>query len=289
MIGKIKRTLWRMTNPTKLIVHIGLHKTASTYFQHLLNDNSERLRSRGLYYQHQWGYPAHHELAWDLLCGEDEKLVGLIDEARRAGCGQILISSEDLEGMLYDNRPLQAIRRAAKRGLVQEIEYHIVLRDPGTAFASLFRELAKHTYADLLSLFYSVMQKGFIHMVGPGGGVPYWYYSFDHSRDLTNFATRAGNNVYAHDFADADPFPGWRIVSDYLPSIESRPDSDARNASNSDAATIELLQNRLNQIGISRPINIDQIDQFAAAISKKFGESHREALSKFGHAARVAS
>ncbi len=278
MIGKAKRVLWRMSKPMRLIVHIGLHKTGSTYLQHILNDNSEVLKSHGLYYQHQHGYPAHHHLAWELLSGKHESLVRLIDEARRAGCNQLLVSSEDLEGILYDDRSLEAIQRAARQGMVKEIEYHVVLREPGSAFGSLFRELAKHTYAEPLGLFYSVMRRGFIHMAEPGGGVPYWYYSFDHARDLKNLMKRSGSRVYIHDFKDADPYPGWRIFSDFLRSIENLPDKNARNERFTDEMTIKLFQEQLELLGVSRPINIEGIDDFAATISEKFAESHAEAL-----------
>lgn len=283
MLAKLKRVLWRISNPMKLIVHIGLHKTGSTYLQHILNDSSEMLKSHGLYYQRQFGYPAHHRLAWGILRDEHEPLVRLIDEARRAQCNQLLVSSEDLEGILYDNRPLEAIQRAATQGQVKEIEYHVVVREPGAAFTSLFRELAKHTYADPLSLYHSVMRRGFIHMVEPGGGVPYWYYSFDHARDLKAFARRARGKIYVHDFMDADPFPGWRIISDYLGSIESLPDKSARNEGHSDEMTVRLFQEQLERVGVSRPIQMDDVDDFAAAISKQFAQSHAEALTLWRH------
>jgi hypothetical protein len=279
MFAKVRRVLWRIANPMKLIVHIGLHKTGSTYLQHILNTHSEVLKSQGLYYQHQFGYPAHHDLAWELLRGENRSLVKLIDEARRENCSQLMVSSEDLEGILYDNRPLEAIQRAAVQGRVTEIEYHVVLREPGAAFASLFRELAKHTYSDPLSLFYSVMRRGFIHMVEPGGGVPYWYYSFDQARDLKEFARRASGKLQVHDFKDSDPFPGWRIISDYLGSIESLPDSDARNDRNSDEVTLSLFQERLAEVGASKPVRLDEVDDFAATISKHFAQSHADALA----------
>src|SRR3546814_8844165 len=57
----------------RLIVHMGLHKTGSTYLQHIFNDNHEALLGRGVYYQKQPGYPAHHFGAWDILRGDTSR------------------------------------------------------------------------------------------------------------------------------------------------------------------------------------------------------------------------
>ena len=50
----------------RLIVHMGLHKTGSTYLQHIMNDHHEVFLSEGVYYEKQSGYPAHHFAAWDM-------------------------------------------------------------------------------------------------------------------------------------------------------------------------------------------------------------------------------
>jgi len=286
MWGRLKRDFWRRANPVKLIVHIGLHKTGSTYLQHILNDNVENLRGAGLFYDKQHGYPAHHRLAWNLLLGDEDELVQLIDWARFEGCKTLLVSSEDLEGMLFDERPLQAIRNAVRRGRVSKVEIHVVLRNPGDAFASLFKELAKHTYADLLSLYHSVMSHGFVHMVEPGSGVPYWYYSFDHARDLATLAARSGWEVIAHDFRDAHPFPGWRIVENELSLLEHYPSEEGRNASNSDEVTTDLYERHLREIGVSHKVEMSDLPDYSRAISSRFAASYARALEEFGQAAR---
>jgi len=279
MIAKAKRVLWRKLNPIKLIVHIGLHKTGSTYLQHILNENSDNLQKRGVYYQRQEGYPAHHRLAWRILLNEHEPLVWLIDEARNANCDTLILSSEDLEGILYDDRPLEAIQRAAIQGGVSEIEYHVVLREPGAAFASLYKELAKHTYVDLLALVHSVVRRGFIHMAEPGGGVPYWYYSFDHARDLKNFARRSGCKPIIHDFKNMEPFPGWQVIANHIDSIKFIAGDNAMNKSHSLDKTAELFQEHLSQIGIMDPVKIDNLEKFSLKVSKEFADSHAEALT----------
>ena len=57
----------------RLIVHLGFHKTASTHLQHLFNLNAESMAARGVWYQPQADYPAHHPAApslrpkWEIL------------------------------------------------------------------------------------------------------------------------------------------------------------------------------------------------------------------------------
>lgn len=211
-------------------------------------------------------------------------MVQLLDGARQAKCKRVIISSEDLEGILFDDRPLQAIKRAARIGLASRVEFHVVLRDPGAAFASLFRELAKHTYADAVALFHSVMERGFIHMVEPGGGVPYWYYSFDYSRDLAKLEERSACTVRAYDFTDADPFPGWRIVGDLVPALESMPGEGARNAKSSDFETARLFEEHLTRVGVHREIDLSSLDQLSDAVSERYRGSYEKAVRSFAPA-----
>ena len=68
----------------KLIIHPGLHKTGSTYLQHVLNSNHAQLAARGGWYQQQAGYPAHHFAAWRMLLGDPKPLEEMVREAREA-------------------------------------------------------------------------------------------------------------------------------------------------------------------------------------------------------------
>ena len=161
----------------KLIVHIGLHKTASTYFQHVLNDNHAAFARHGLWYEQQAGYPAHHHAAWQLLTGNGAPLAAMIAHAQAAQCDALLLSSEDLEAALHDPRPIDTILATARAMGIDDIEWHTVLRDPGQCFASLYAQLQHHIYADATQLFYDAMRRGFIHIDQPmpGEGTPYWY------------------------------------------------------------------------------------------------------------------
>ncbi|MDJ0644088.1 MAG: hypothetical protein QNJ15_14845 [Erythrobacter sp.] len=286
----------------KLIIHPGLHKTGSTYLQHVLNDNHAPLAKRGVWYQPQEGYPAHHHAAWRILLGDERPLVAMIEQARTTDCHTVILSSEDLEGALYDDRALHAIDDAANQAAVGEIEWHVVLRDPGTAFASLFAQLQHHVYADAFQLFYDTMRRGFVHMAAPmpDAGTPYWFYCFDHLADLGRLHSRAGAGVVAHDFAAKSAFPGASILEHVgvLDAITTLPGQEARNARPdrddiirgyvlrvAEAVPDENDQRRVIDGFLGCLENgLDNIDTYAAMVGERYSDSHRAALAQFASA-----
>jgi hypothetical protein len=95
----------------RLVLHIGLHKTASTAFQTLCRDNAARLLEHGVHWRVHEGYPAHHDEAWSLLRGEARRVTDMA-EAREAGADRCaLISSEELDYVLQVPQKAQASRR----------------------------------------------------------------------------------------------------------------------------------------------------------------------------------
>jgi len=283
----------------KLILHPGLHKTGSTYLQHALNNNHARLAQRGVWYQPQAGYPAHHHACWHVLTGSPDPLVAMAAQARAAGCHTLLFSSEDLEGALYDDRPLAAISEATQIADIEAVEWHVVLREPGSAFASLFAQLQHHVYADAFQLFYDVMQRGFVHMAEPmpGHGTPYWYYAFDHRADLERMQARTDAPVFAHDFAAAGPFPGAGLLAHLgiLDAIEELPGDAARNARPSPDQVVQGFAARVEEAvpdGAAQAQILDgfltcmrngleSVQSYAAIIGSRYADSHAEALRQF--------
>ncbi len=283
----------------KLILHPGLHKTGSTYLQHVLNDNHAALAERGVWYQRQEGYPAHHHACWQMLLGSPDPLVAMATEARAADCDTLLFSSEDLEGALYDDRPLAAISAAMRVAEIDSVEWHVVLRDPGSAFASLFAQLHHHVYADAFQLFYDVMQRGFVHMAQPmpGHGTPYWYYAFDHRADLERLRERTDAPVFAHDFAAEAPFPGAALLDrlGLLDAIEDLPGEAARNARPDAGAVVRGFAARAEEAipdGAAQERvldgfltcmqnSLDNVATYAGIIGERYAGSHAEALRLF--------
>jgi hypothetical protein len=284
----------------KLIIHPGLHKTGSTYLQHVLNDHHSELRKAGIYYRLQQGYPAHHEAVWRILLGESEPLADMVREAHEANCTTLILSSEDMEGALYDDRPLEAIDRAIRAEGIEEVEWQVVLRDPGEAFASLFAQLQHHVYADAFQLFYDVMRRGFVHMAGPmpGAGTPYWYYAFDHLADLERLRERTGATVFAHHFRSEGAFPGQSILERLGAAslVERLPGTSARNSrpDRDDvirgyvARVTEAVSERADQQRITDAFltclesGLDNAGTYAELIGAKYRPSHEAALSRFG-------
>ena len=56
-----------MPTPRQVFVHVGLHKTGTTYVQHLMRANREALRAQGVLYPGGEGFPSQIFAAWDLL------------------------------------------------------------------------------------------------------------------------------------------------------------------------------------------------------------------------------
>ncbi|GAA0736905.1 hypothetical protein [Sphingomonas japonica] len=283
----------------RLIVHIGLHKTASTWLQHLFNDNAEALAQHGVYYQRQPGYPAHHDAAWQLLVGRSGPLDTMFEEARAARCDTLVLSSEDLEAAIFHRAPIDAIETAAARAGAS-IEWHAVLRDPGACFASLFAQLQHHVYADATAMFYAVMRTGALHIADPMAGAlgtPYWHYCFDAERHLTRFAAATRFPVIAHDFDDGDPYPGWRMLAAIGASeaVTALPGTSARNAR---MAPLDVAQGyvarMLEAVGdddaaeamlpgleASLRASLDSVDRYAAIVHDRYEPGRQAALATF--------
>lgn len=286
----------------RLIIHAGLHKTGSTYLQHIMNDNHEALVEAGVWYEKQPGYPAHHFAAWDILRGDTSPVGRMVADARARGCHTVILSSEDLEGAIFDGSSASAIAEAAAIAEVERIEWHMAVRDSGEYFASLYAQLQHHVFADPGTMLWEALREGLIMYIDPlrgEGGTPFWCYCLDLDRYIGAFADRTGLPVILHDFRDADPFPGWGILeaAGALDAIRVLPGAEARNARMTedevragyasqilkwlpdDAARARLqpfLDTQLRD-------NAGVIDAYAEAVSARFADSIRAALARFGY------
>jgi hypothetical protein len=145
----------------RLVLHIGLHKTASTAFQTLCRDNAARLLEHGVYWRVHEGYPAHHEAAWKMLRGEDGAVSEYLAEARE-GCAV----RPDLQrrARLRPSGTAEsavAIEAEAREAGVTEVIWVAALRRPSEAFRSNISELTKHgIHVDPLQGYLEVMRSG---------------------------------------------------------------------------------------------------------------------------------
>lgn len=286
----------------RLIVHAGLHKSGSTYLQQIMNDNHAALRSRGVWYEEQAGYPAHHHAAWAMLRGDMAPLARMIVDAREAGCHTVILSSEDLEGAIFDHGTAAAIEATALAEGVSAIEWHMCLRDPGETFASLWSQLQYHVFADAPSLLHEAMRDGLVMILDPlrgADGTPFWCFCFDHLRYLTLFAERSAWPLYLHDFRSMAPFPGWAILerAGVLDAIQTLPGEEAKNKRLTDnevrdgycARFLEGLPEGVDRQRLSAAIkehvrrNIAAVPVYAEAVGDHFRPGMEEALARFGY------
>ena len=279
----------------RLIVHCGLHKTASTYLQHLLHDHREPLAKRGVFYQHAPEFAAHHRVGWALLRGDPTLLDAMLEEAAAERCHTIILSSEDLESALFAPGIATLIDASAARAGA-EVEWHIVLRDPGAYFASLFAQLQWHVYADALTMFAEVMNKGGLYMHDPApdwGGTPYWFYCFDHLRWLDAFASATGHMPFVHDYADGTPFPGWRLLDrlGVLDVITRLPGKMGQNRRHPEDAVRSGYRARIAEAGgatltayvdAAVETSLRAVPECARLIGERFDAGHRQAIARYG-------
>lgn len=200
------------------IIHIGAHKTGSTYVQHILNDRHEALLAAGSYYEHQPGYPAHHPAAWSLLRGDAGPVRRMAAAAREAGAARLIVSSEDLDALIYRTDLALGLCAALQQEGVQSIRFVAVLRRPSELFWSLYSELASHEFTDVLQMYYAALKLGYVYVERPIYSIPttpFWKFCFDLARDLPQFAAQlraAGCHLTTYDFAACARFPGDALL-----------------------------------------------------------------------------
>jgi hypothetical protein len=80
----------------RYLIHIGLHKTGTTYLQHGFTRLRPALAARGILYPFKWGNGAHghHELPPALGLPDDASLPAVFEEFNRSDTHTILLSSE---------------------------------------------------------------------------------------------------------------------------------------------------------------------------------------------------
>jgi hypothetical protein len=88
---------------TRFVLHIGPHKTGSTYLQNHLTHNRAALIGRGIYYPREWTTPeiawCHAELASLLQHDEFESVARGFADLKAAGWPTVILSSEDFSSL----------------------------------------------------------------------------------------------------------------------------------------------------------------------------------------------
>jgi hypothetical protein len=146
----------------RVVLHIGLHKTGTTYIQGVLRANRERLASSGVLYPGGKGRPGHTFAVYDLFGrrprgADDDRITGQWDAMTR------LIADSDLPTAVLSEEstslasPAQA-RRAVRSFGDADVHVLVTVRDLGRVALSAWQEDVKtdelwtwREYADALA------------------------------------------------------------------------------------------------------------------------------------------
>lgn len=134
--------------PATVYLHIGLHKTGTTYLQNLLRVNREQIRQQQVEFTGGPGEPVQALAVWDLQGrrprGSDDGRIagmwtGLVDHINASGLPTALISEERLS--------LSTLKQAGKVvDSFPESEVHVIVtaRDLGRVAVSAWQETVKN-------------------------------------------------------------------------------------------------------------------------------------------------
>ena len=205
----------------RLIIHAGLHKTGTTAFQMLCQQDSLGLLDNGIYVVRS-EFPdvaCPFEIAFDFQVGDFRRLAKAIENAKAAGSGTVLLSAEDFSFCLSD--PALSVRLetfVAALG-VRQVVWAFGLRRTSDYFWSLHAETAKHgIYAQSLTWFDHAMRAGFlVEPIGAFHGYSgrTWFFPVDQIRILSDFAAQVSGEVLPFSYDEAPLMPGLQILAEY--------------------------------------------------------------------------
>jgi hypothetical protein len=131
----------------KLVIHCGLHKTATTSFQTFCSDNRSALFDVGICYPRLGNKTQHSYLMHDV----QETDIGILEEylnriyAEVDGvCHTVLLSGEDFENCIVDVGLAVDIEAAANRSGFESVTWVVVTRGLDELLRSLYAEMSKH-------------------------------------------------------------------------------------------------------------------------------------------------
>jgi hypothetical protein len=141
-----------------IYLHVGSHKTGTTFLQNFLSKNYEALKEQGFdYLISNCIWSAHHPLGWSFqgmdynslktLCSwTDYGVINrLEDEIRQSNCNSFIISSENL----YQLKNIEFIERFFLRFKDFDMKPIIFLREQASFIESWYYELIRADYYKL--------------------------------------------------------------------------------------------------------------------------------------------
>jgi hypothetical protein len=137
-----------MTAPKRVYLHIGLHKTGTTYLQNVLRANREGMRAQQVEFTGGPGEPVQAFAVWDLQGrrprgAADKRIAGswdaLVEAVNACGLPSALVSEERLS---VSN--LKQARKAVTSFSDSEVHVVVTVRDLGRVVVSAWQEEVKN-------------------------------------------------------------------------------------------------------------------------------------------------
>jgi len=173
----------------KLVIHMGLHKTASTSFQNFLYLNRDNFLEAGVIYPKVEQDKSHFILPHKILKNDwvfvENLLQNILTDAQQKMAKTVLISSEDFEIFLLESFMAKKFEELAFELGYEEIDWVCVLRDQWEYFNSLYSQLS----GDGACLNYSAAGHDIINFghLSIGNGTERWRFAFDYDSFIDNF------------------------------------------------------------------------------------------------------
>ncbi|WP_420863175.1 glycosyltransferase family 2 protein [Algirhabdus cladophorae] len=139
-----------------LVLHLGMHKTGTTFIQHNLHHHRDALLRRGVLvprtgFDDQIGrgsrvgsFPGHQGLLHALRRGEMEVWQELHREIAQSPASKVLISCENMLYPMHENRDAALAKLTSALGFFEAAEAVAVIRRPDVQIEAFWRELVSN-------------------------------------------------------------------------------------------------------------------------------------------------
>lgn len=203
----------------KLLIHAGLHKTATTTFQRICNRHADGMLVENVCFPKVDRREGHNWMIWELTRGNPGPCEDWMQECSSllGRDGTAILSAEDLENCLLDVRTAQRLEDIALRNGATTIEWFFVRRESQAYLQSTYAEMSKHGASFDFAQFAAAAESlGFTCCPSP----TYNFLLFNEpERFVDDFRSSVRGGVTLVDFdAFVDPFPGHVLLSSCLPA-----------------------------------------------------------------------
>ena len=131
----------------KLVIHCGLHKTATSSFQQFCHYNRSTLFDIGVYYPKYKDKNQHSYLIHDIQNIGMSSIHDFLIEAYaevQGDCHTVLLSGENFENCIVDVALAADIETTAYKAGFESVTWVVVTREQDSLLKSLYSELSKH-------------------------------------------------------------------------------------------------------------------------------------------------